>query len=324
MSKESNSFRNRSSVSLSGLLMLPVRHLQQATASLGELWRTPLASVMTVLVLSISLTLPATLHLFTKNAQAVSSNWDSAAQISVFLKLDISDKDARNVANRIRLYPEVDSVKYISAEQALTEFKVLSGLGKALAYLDKNPLPATILVTPTERYSQPNAAKSLLQKINKQREVEQSKLDLEWLTRLEAIMSLVRNIVSALAILLCLSVVLIIGNTIRLSILNQKSAIAVMKMVGADDAFIRRPFMYTGFWYGVFGGVLAALTVTALAAYFDLAVANLAHLYDSQFSLKALTASETLTLIGSAILLGLLGSYISVRQHIREIEPSAE
>ncbi|NMP16260.1 MULTISPECIES: permease-like cell division protein FtsX [unclassified Thalassotalea] len=324
MNKDNNTFRKRSAFSFNSLIMLPVRHLQQATGSLGALWRTPMASIMTILVLGISLTLPATLHLFTKNAQQVSTNWESAAQISVFLKLNTNDKSAQNVVNRIRLYPEVDKVKYISAEQGLAEFKALSGFGKALTYLDENPLPATILVTPNERYSQPNAAKALLEKIEKEREVAQGKLDLEWLTRLEAIMSLVQDIVTSLAILLSLSVVLIIGNTIRLAILNQRSAIAVMKMVGATDAFIQRPFMYTGFWYGVFGGLLAALTVALLAAYLDIAIIELAQLYDSQFSLQSLDFSETMTLILTAIVLGLLGSYISVRQHIRDIEPSAE
>ena len=118
-----NSFRKKSAFSLNTLIMLPVRHLQQAIGSLGDLWRTPMASLMTILVLGISLTLPATLHLFTKNAKQVSASWDSAAQISVFLKLNTSDKVAQNIVNRIRLYPEVDTVRYISAEQGLAEFK---------------------------------------------------------------------------------------------------------------------------------------------------------------------------------------------------------
>lgn len=320
---QNNLLRKSSGFSLNNLIMLPVRHLQQAIGSLGDLWRTPVASVMTVLVLGISLTLPATLHLFTKNAQQVSSNWDSAAQISVFLKLSVDDKTARNLVKRIQLYPEVDQVVYISSEQGLLEFKKLSGFGKALTYLDNNPLPATILVTPTQRYSQATSVKALLQKLEKERGVAQGKLDLEWLTKLEAIMALIQDIVTALAVLLSLSVVLIIGNTIRLAILNQKSAIAVMKMVGATDAFIQRPFMYTGFWYGVFGGILAAITVTLLGNYLDFAIVDLAELYQSQFSLQLLNLSELCMLLLVAISLGLLGSYISVRQHIRAIEPSA-
>ncbi|MEW6984221.1 permease-like cell division protein FtsX [Colwelliaceae bacterium 6471] len=306
------------------LLALPVRHLQQAVGSLGDLWRTPFTSVMTVLVLGISLTLPATLHLFVKNAKYITEQWNSASEITLFLKLSVNEKSALNLVERIKLDPAVANVTYISANEALTEFKHLSGFGEALEYLNSNPLPATILVTPTQRASQVQAAKELLDKLEKEREVEHGKLDLEWLTRLEAMAQLVEDIIMGIATLLCLSVVLIIGNTIRLAILNQKDAIAVMKLVGATDAFIQRPFLYIGAWYGIFGGVLASLMVALLAQYFSGAITNLTDLYDSKFALNGLTTKEFLSLVLFAIILGLSGSYISVRQHIRAIEPTAD
>jgi len=306
------------------LLSLPIRHAQQAVGSLGDLWRTPFTTVMTVLVLGISLTLPATLHLFVKNAQQVTEQWDSASEISLFLNLSVSDKNAQNLVQRIMLYPEVSKVKYISADEALKEFKVLSGFGQALEYLDENPLPATILVTPTKRASQAQAAGELLIKLEKEREVEQGKLDLEWLSRLEAMATLIENIVTSVAFLLCLSVVLIIGNTIRLAIINQKDAIAVMKLVGATDNFIQRPFLYSGIWYGIFGGVFASVAIALLAYYLTGALTVLTDLYGSNFVLQGLTFDESLLLIGFAVGLGLLGSYISVRQHIRDIEPKTD
>lgn len=301
-----------------------VRHLQQAIGSLGDLWRTPFTSTMTVLVLGISLTLPATLHLIVKNAKSISEQWDSASEISLFLKLSVSENAAQSLTQRIKLYPEVAAVKYISADKALKEFKLLSGFGQALEYLSSNPLPATILVTPTKRASQTMAAKELLQKLENEREVEQGKLDLEWLTRLEAITELIEDIVQGIATLLCLSVILIIGNTIRLAILNQREAIAVMKLVGATDSFIQRPFLYSGVWYGVLGGMVAVLCVEILAQYFTGALVNLTDLYQSNFTLLGLSFTEMLILILSAVLLGLLGSYISVRKHIRAIEPTAD
>ena len=301
-----------------------IRHLQQAIGSLGDLWRTPFTSVMTIMVLGISLTLPATLHLFVKNAQSITQQWDSASEISLFLKLSVDEKSAENLVRRINLYPEVAKVTYISADNALTEFKALSGFGQALEYLSTNPLPATVLVTPTKRSSQTQAARKLLQKLESEREVEQGKLDLEWLSRLEAISDLIEDIVTGIATLLCLSVVLIIGNTIRLAILNQKDAIAVMKLVGATDNFIQRPFLYAGIWYGVLGGMIAILCVAILAAYFTEALIKLTDLYQSQFTLIGLSATEMLTLIFSAVFLGFLGSFISVRKHIRAIEPTAD
>lgn len=306
------------------LLTLPIRHLQQAVGSLGDLWRTPFTSIMTVFVLGISLALPATLHLFVKNAQQVSEQWDSASQITLFLKLSTSDKSALNLVKRIKLYAEVSDVQYISATQALKEFKILSGFGQSLEYLDENPLPATILVTPTQRASQASAANELLVKLKQEREVDQGKLDLEWLTRLEAMAKLIEDIVIGVALLLCSSVLLIVGNTIRLAILNQKDAIAVMKLVGATDSFIQRPFLYSGVWYGVFGGLLSWLAVSILAQYLTGAINELTDLYQSNFQLQGLLFNEALLLIAVAVTLGLAGSYLSVRKHIRAIEPNAE
>ena len=306
------------------LLTFPMWHIQQAVGSLGDLWRTPFTSVMTIFVLGISLALPATLHLFVKNAQQVSEQWNSASQITLFLKLSITEKSAKNLIKRIKLYPEVNEVYYISAKQALKEFKILSGFGQSLEYLDKNPLPATLLITPTQHSSHSDAVNALLMKLKQEREVEQGKLDLEWLTRLEAMAQLIKDIVLSVALLLCLSVVLIVGNTIRLAILNQKETIAIMKLVGATDSFIQRPFLYSGMWYGIFGGLLSLLAVSMLAQYLSGAINHLTELYQSSFQLEGLTLNEAFILIAFAVLLGLIGSYISVRKHIRAIEPNAD
>lgn len=325
MSNPLTSLENAQKVSfIHKIISLPVRHMQQAVGSLGDLWRTPFTTVMTILVLGISLTLPATLHLFVKNAQQITEQWDSASEISLFLNLSVSEKNAQNLVQRIMLYPEVDKVTYISAEDALKEFKVLSGFGQALDYLDNNPLPATILVTPTKRASQAQAASDLLIKLENEREVAQGKLDLEWLTRLQAMADLIEDVVTSVAFLLCLSVVLIIGNTIRLAIVNQKDAIAVMKLVGATDSFIQRPFLYSGIWYGILGGVFACIAIAVLAYYLSSSLTNLTDLYGSNFQLHSLSFNESILLIGFAVGLGLLGSYISVRQHIKEIEPKAD
>jgi cell division transport system permease protein len=301
-----------------------IRHLQQAIGSLGDLWRTPFSSVMTVLVLGISLTLPATLHLFVKNAQLISNQWDSASEISLYLKPSTSEKSAQRLVQRLNLYPDVAKVHYISAKQALDDFKALSGFGEALDYLSTNPLPATLLVTPTKRASQYQASEALLNKLVSEREVDQGKLDLEWLSRLKAITDLIEDVVFGLASLLCLSVVLIIGNTIRLAILNQQDAIAVMKLVGATDSFIQRPFLYAGIWYGILGGFIATLFVALLAQFFTGALIKLTQLYQSNFILVGLSLSEMLLLILFAVVLGLAGSYLSVRKHIRSIEPTAD
>lgn len=309
---------------LNKLLTLPVRHLQQAVGSLGDLWRTPTTTLMTILVLGISLSLPATLQLFVKNANQITSQWSSASEISLYLKLSVDDKSAKNVVNRIQLYPEVADVTYISAKQALLDFKRSSGFGDALGYLSSNPLPATLLVTPVKRASQPLAAQELLNKLVQEREVEQGKLDLEWLVRLQTIAQLIENIVLVIGLLLCGSVVLIISNTIRLAILNQKDAIAVMKLVGATDSFIQRPFLYAGAWYGILGGLFAIVVITVLTQYLSYIITDIMASYQYNMHLLMLSFNELIWLMAFAIILGISGSYFSVRKHIRAIEPTAD
>ena len=302
----------------------PIRHLQQAIGSLGDIWRTPFTTIMTVLVLGVSLTLPATLHVFVKNADNIVAKWDSASEITLYLKLSVSEQQGQQLARKINLLPEVEKVEFISAAQALEKFKLSSGFGRALGYLDSNPLPGTIIVTPATRHAQASATTALLSQLEQEREVDQGKLDLEWLMRLQAMASLVENVVLAVAFMLCGSVMLIVGNTIRLAILNQKEAIGIMKLVGATDSFIQRPFMYTGAWYGVLGGLVAILSIHALTLYLTDAFYELTELYNSQYQLQSLSVNENLTLLLAAILLGLVGSYLSVRQHIKAIEPSTD
>ena len=147
---------------------------------------------------------------------------------------------------------------------------------------------------------------------------------MEWLTRLEAIAELIEDIVFAIGFLLCSSVVLIIGNTIRLSILNQKDAIAVMKLVGATDSFIQRPFLYAGAWYGLLGGLFACLAIMVLAQYLSYAISELTEVYQQTIELTMLSFYELFVLILFAVSLGLMGSFMSVRRHIRDIEPTAD
>jgi cell division transport system permease protein len=304
-----------------GLVMLFLRHTQQALASIGELWRMPFSSMLTMAVLGVSLALPTTLHLLLKNSQQLQSSWDGASEISLFLTDGLSDNDSSKVINRISLYSEVTSVRHISSAQALEEFKQLSGFGEALEYLDKNPLPALLLVTPTSKFSSPDGARLLLDKLQQQPEVEFGKLDVTWLEKLSAIISLLEDAVLALGVLLLFAVILIIGNTIRLSILNRRDEIEVLKLVGATDDFIRRPFLYSGIWYGIIGGLIAWICVSLILWWMEGALAHLVGQLGSDFTLSGLNFTEFLWLILGGSALGWLGAYGSVTRHVREVEP---
>jgi len=313
----------QSKLPISGrIVMFFIRHVQQGMSSIGELWRNPISSIMTMAVLGVSLSLPAALQVLVKNAENITQSWNSAAEISLFINEGRSEQSIQSLITRIKSFREVASVDYISREQALEEFQRLSGFGEALSYLDENPLPAVVSVTPSVKYSSPTGARELLRKLEREPEVSFGRLDIEWLERLQALVRLLEKTVLAIAALLVLAVVLVIGNTIRLAIMNRRTEIEIMKLVGATEAFIQRPFLYTGIWYGVIGGLLAWLIINILVWYLDGALADLMGLYGSQLSLASLTFAELGQLVLLASFLGWLGSYLSVRQHLRKIEPS--
>lgn len=294
-------------------------HLRQAISSLGELWRSPLWTLITVAVLGVSMTLPTTLHLLVKNIQQVSRSYDQSFEISLFLQNETSPTEIATLVTILQGDPQVDKVRLIDKAAAMTEFKQQSGFGEALAFLDQNPLPDVLLVTP--KINQPAAAEALMQKLQKERHVELAKLDISWLERLAALMNLLQQAVYTIAVLLLSAALLVIGNTIRLSIMDKKAEIEVMKLVGATDAFIQRPFLYTGIWLGVFGGFLAFVVVELMLWWLRSAIATVTQLYQSDFVLNSLSMQEFGWLMLIAVLLGLVGSYIAVRSHIKAIEP---
>ena len=239
-----------------------LRHAQVFFFSIGHLARTPLTTLMTLAVIGITLALPAGLYVLFDNLQRASHGWDAGVQISLFLKHDTSEHAANALVDKVRSMPEVAAVQYISRAQALTEFKRLSGFGDALDVLDSNPLPPVLVVRPTPGMSTPNQAQALVQTLSRLPGVDLAQLDLEWIKRLHAMLTLAQRGVLILAGLLALAVLLIIGNTIRLAILNRRSEIEVIKLIGGTDAFIRRPFLYAGLLQGFFGAVVAWLLVT--------------------------------------------------------------
>ncbi|WP_404341174.1 permease-like cell division protein FtsX [Pseudoalteromonas mariniglutinosa] len=318
--RQSQHERQKKSVFAAGYFFL-LNIVRQGIYSLGEMWRTPLASLMTIAVLGLSLTLPATLYLVVKNVSQVSSGFEEAAEISLFVKESMSEQETQTLVKRLALYPEVAQVEFISKDDALTEFKQVSGFGQALEYLAANPLPDVVVVTPTSRFRQVEAAEELLKKLQAEREVDFGKLDIAWLERLNALLSLLKESVITIALLLLTSVTLIIGNTIRLSIMDKKEEIQVMKLVGATNTFIHAPFLWTGIWYGVIGGLFSFICVALMMWWLSAAVSDVAGVYQTSFSLIGLTLSEFAVLVALATSLGFVGSYLSVNRYIKEIEP---
>ena len=296
-------------------------HREDSKRSLHELLRTPLNTLLTILVIAVAVALPTGLQVLLKNSEQVAGSFQGSSQITLYLKLDLPEAKGYQLTQELMRDNDIASATFQTREESLLEFKTLSGFGDALDYLEDNPLPAVITVQPTQLASTPEAAEKLLKRLRALPEVEEAQLDLAWLRRLYALMSVGERIATALAIGLGLAVILIIGNTIRLAIENRRAEIEVIKLVGATDSFIRRPFMYSGLWFGMLGGLTATILVTATIWWLDDPVRELAGLYQSSYQVKGLGFTDSLRVLLFATLLGLGGSIVSVNRHLKDIEP---
>jgi cell division transport system permease protein len=312
----------RSSITVQGQWQAYLQHHKlMAVDSLQRLLSSFGSSLMTWMVLAIALSLPMTLYVSLENVKQLSRTWDQSSQMSVYLKQGTKDRFAQELSEDLSTWPQVQSVEYISPERALSEFKASTGLTDVIEGLDTNPLPGVISVIPRLGDQDSGALEALEQKLLQQRHVDSVQLDLLWVKRLYQFMDLGQRLVWALAALLGLAVLLIIGNTIRLSIESRRDEIRVVKLVGGTDAFVRRPFLYTGIWFGLGGGLIAWILLSAGLYWLSGPVERLISLYGSEFVLKGLGFSDSLLLIFDGVLLGWLGAWLAVSRHLSRIEP---
>lgn len=306
--------------SLAAPTRLAQQHARDLLDSLGRLYRAPVASLLTAAVIGITLALPAGLRVLVGNLDALSYSWQSTVSASLFLKDSVDEQAGHQLAATIGARPGVAGTAYISRAQALAEFRALSGFGAALDALAHNPLPAVITVQPEPSLDSDTVA-ALVAELGAQPEVAEARMDQAWLRRLYAVVDVARRAVIIIAVLLAAAVVFIVGNTIRLDIENRREEIAVMKLLGATDGFVRRPFLYSGFWYGLAGGLLAWLLLSICLLLLSGPVRHLASLYGGDAGILWLGARDSLILIASGIALGWLGSAWTVGRHLRAIQP---
>ncbi len=299
-----------------------VRHMQVFLSTIGLMWRNPGSTLLTAAVLGVSLALPVGLFVLLDNVRQVGVGWDGTAQISAFLKPNIDESIGRGVADEITAYRQIESVTLISRLQALEEYRGFSGLGQVVETFEtENPLPVVLVINPDPEFSDPAAIEALVTEVGRHPRVDFAQFDLKWLERLYAIIDLLTRGVWVLAGLLALGVILVIGNTIRLEIENRREEIEIMKLIGGTDAFIRRPFLYTGFWYGCLGAMVAALFITVGFGLLDDPVRELSSLYQSSFRLSGLGPGGAAILLSGGSGLGLAGAWLAVGRHLGEIEP---
>jgi cell division transport system permease protein len=298
------------------------RHAQVALASLGRLAREPLATLLTVGVIALALALPAGLWVAVENARAASAGFAAALDLTMYLKPGLPESEARQLAHQIEGRHDVAAIRLVTASEGLKDFREWSGLGAAVDALGENPLPHAIVVRP--RRAEAQAVEALAAALRAMPNVDLVQIDTAWVERFLAVLELMNRCASLLAVLLAVAVLIVVGNTIRLDIDARRQEIEVTKLVGGSDGFVRRPFLYGGLWYGLAGGLLAALLVEGCTLALAAPVAHLASTYGSVFEIRALDARAGAVLVAGAALLGWLGAFVSASRHLRQIEPSAE
>ena len=274
------------------------------------------------MVIGIALAFPTGFIVFLDNIKVISSNLDNTVEINLFLKMDVNEIKAEALANKLLDHEDIETITLIKRDEALSEYKKLSGFDNVLDSLDENPFPNLILIKPKFKSNENPQIEDLVDEIKIIPEVENIQYDNKWISRLTKIIEIVKLVVLILSALLVASVLLIVGNTIRLSIYSHRDEIEITKLFGGSDSFIQRPFLYSGFWYGIFGGLIAWLLVAISISILGAPVKNLSYLYDTNFKVAGLGFMDTLILLAVGIFLGILGSWIAVKRHLHSIEPS--
>ncbi len=308
---------------MSALSTWGARHLQACLGALGRLSRQPLSSLLTVVVIALALALPAGLWLFVSNARAATGGVADAVDVTVYLKADVPLAKAQQLASSARERHGVAAVTLTSADEALAEFREFSGFGAALETLEGNPLPHVLNVRPAAGADGPLEIEAMKRYLAAWPEVELVQVDTEWVQRLGAILDLMRRALAIAALVVGIAVLAVIGNTIRLEVDRRRAEIEVTKLVGGSNAFVRRPFLYTGLFYGLAGALLAWAIVAIAIAVLAAPVGTLAALYGSRFGLSGLALREVGLLLGTGLLLGLLAAWVVAARNIARIEPRA-
>lgn len=294
-----------------------IQHRVISKQSVAKILQNPISSGLTWLVIAIALTLPALMLVSLQNLTVLTSSWQQGGQITLFLN---SNSNADLLAADLKLRPEIVSVEVIDKEQAWDQMGQLLGQINWQDFIEGNPLPSSLVVTPLA--ADKLSVESLAISLSLMADVDEAQIDLLWIERLNQIFYLIERTVWVFAFLLALAVLLVVGNTIRLSIESRREEIVVAKLVGATDAFVRRPFLYMGFWYGMFGALGAWLMVWGCGVWLSPAVNQLAASYGGgEFTLIQWQVKGTLLLVTSSIIISMVGAWLAVWRHLRDIQP---
>ncbi len=313
---KSTSARGKQAVRTDSVLTV---HGKQAKLALKALWQRPVGNLLTLAVISVALAMPACLYLLGNNILSATQDVTSPSHVSAYLAEGTPEARVMVMKDGIESWANVATVDYVSPQQGLADLSRYSGFEEAISLLDDYALPGVLVITPETGAA--NDVKALANKIAKQSDVTDVRMDEDWLARLDAIKALATVVVSALSLLMLGAVFLIVGNTLRFNVLANKEEIQTMKLIGATDSFILRPYLYSGMWFGLLGAVFAWVITAILTLVLNHSVEQLAELYDSPFRLIGLSWDESLLLVMLGTLLGCVAARVSAQRHLKEIEP---
>ncbi len=286
--------------------------------SLNRLWFNPISTWITLAAIAIALSLPTSLHLLLKNLQSLTDSKREVPTITIFLKNNVTEQQAKDRAELLSDLPEIVNVEVVTRDEAMANFRQITGFAETLETLDENPLPHVLIITPKLSLlgSTDHDIQQFASKLEIYREVDNVQIDVEWIQRLRAILRIANRIVLVVSILLAFTVLLVVGNTIRLDIENRKEEITVTRLIGATNAYIRRPFLYNGLWLGLFGGIISLVIVHIALLFLIEPVSELSNLYGGSFVLRGVNSIMSLEILGASMLLGLLGAWLAVGRYL--------
>jgi len=294
-----------------------VSHFSACRTSLRNLSLTPIATLMTITAIGMCLALPMGLYLFIKNIQHISHGWDQGSAITLYVHPKSTSQQIDAIVEKIKAFPGVSTISYLTPENALAEFQQASGLNDVLSLLPENPLPAVISIHVNTKEVPKSALMEMKQALEKQSQVKKAALDYEWVEKLNSFLLFGKTLIEFLCVIIGVGVILIVANTIRLVLERHRDEIEVLTLVGATVAYIRRPFLYRGVLFGSLGGIIAALLVTLVVMALEPHAQYISSLYHGIFSLENLRFYDTLGLLVASAGLGWLGAALAFRQQHR-------
>ena len=288
------------------------QHREALARATGKLRAQRSASLLNALVIGVALSLPAGGYALLANLQQVAQRFTLEPQLSVFLKPEAKRVE---LEGRLRADARVAQLRFVSRDDALKELRQSEGLAEVVAALERNPLPDAFVLR--ARDGSAAALEALAADVRAMTGIAQVQVDSAWAQRLGALARIGRLALAALAALLATGLVAVTFNTIRLQILTQRDEIEVSQLLGATDAFIRRPFFYLGLLQGLAGGALGLAILWAGLALLNQGVRDLAQAYGSSFQLAYLPGPEALMVLALSAFLGWAGALLSVSKYLR-------